>query len=270
MTEAAKGEAGANPADLMVRDHGAVRYLALNRPESKNGLTDEVLGALIAAVDGAGRDEAIRVVLLTGVGGSFSSGADLRAGMALAGKGPQALEEHLRTYFHGAIRALRRLDKPVVALLDGPAVGFGCDLALACDLRVGTRRARFGEIFVKRGLMPDGGGTFTLPRVVGVAKALEMMLTGDSVEAEEALRLGLLNRIVLDEAEALSFAARLAQGPPLVHRHVKRAVYEGLSGTLETSLDREARGQLELMQSQDFAEGVSAFFMKRPPIFTGK
>ncbi len=164
---------------------------------------------------------------------------------------------------------MRRLDKPVVAVVDGPAVGFGLDLALACDVRVATPRGRFGAVFVRRGLMPDGGGTFSLPRLIGLGRALDLLLTGDVIDDQEALRIGLVSRLVADEAAGLDFAQRLAAGPPLVLRHIKRAVYAGLGGTLEQSLEIEGRGQLELLQSQDFAEGLMAFFQKREPQFKG-
>ncbi len=256
-------------SDLIVRDVDAVRVLSLNRPASKNGLTFELNRELTETLDGAQADRAVRCVLLTGEGGAFCSGLDLKVAAAMGPGGD--VGAHVDS-FHGVIRAVRRVDKPVVALVDGPAVGFGCDLALACDLRLGTPRARFGEIFVHRGLMPDGGGTFSLPRIVGVAKALELMMTGDVVAADEALRLGLVSRIVALEGameEALALGHRLAAGAPLVHARVKRAVYDGL-GTLEDALARERAGQVDLARSKDFFEGVNAFFAKRPPKFTGE
>jgi enoyl-CoA hydratase/carnithine racemase len=259
--------------ELHVIDEAAVRFIALDRPESKNGLTDEVNGRMIDALDGAAKDKAIRCVVITGKGGNFSSGLDLKAAAAMGMGGFDQAEEHLRKYFHGLIRAVRRVEKPVVALVDGAAVGFGCDLALACDIRIGTERTRLGEVFVKRGLMPDGGGTFSLPRLVGVGKALELMFTGDILGADEALKLGLVNRIVPSEsaeAETWAFAKRLAAGPPLVHAYVKRAVYDALSRDLDAALDNEAKGQLQLLRSKDFFEGISAFFQKRDPQFKGE
>jgi enoyl-CoA hydratase/carnithine racemase len=260
-------------SDVEVTSEAGVRFITLNRPESKNGLTDAVNAALIEALDGAGADPAIRCVVLTGAGGNFCSGLDLKA-MASGGLGGfENVEEHLRKYFHGLIRAVRRVDKPVLALVDGAAVGYGCDLALACDLRIGTERTRLGEVFVKRGLMPDGGGTWSLPRLVGVGKALELMFTGDILGADEALRLGLLNRVV-PSAEAheqtRALATRLAAGPPLVYSRVKRAVYAAQSSDLDAALDNEAQGQLQLLRSKDFFEGIAAFFQKRDPKFTGE
>jgi enoyl-CoA hydratase/carnithine racemase len=179
----------------------------------------------------------------------------------------------MRKYFHGMIRAVRRVEKPVVALVDGAAVGYGADLAFTCDLRLGTERTRFGEVFVKRGLMPDGGGTFTLPRLVGVGKALELMFTGDMVTADEALRIGLVNKLLPSaeaEAQTWAFAKRLAAGPPLVHAWIKRAVYAGLEAGFDAALENEVKGQMQLLRSKDFFEGVSAFFQKRDPKFIGE
>jgi enoyl-CoA hydratase/carnithine racemase len=258
--------------DVHVIDEAGVRWIALDRPESKNGLTDEVNARIIDAFDGAAADKGVRCVVLTGKGGNFCSGLDLRAA-AQRPTGMESAEEHMRKYFHGMIRAVRRVEKPVIALVDGAAVGYGCDLALTCDLRIGTERTRFGEVFVKRGLMPDGGGTFSLPRLVGVGKALELMFTGDFVGAEEAARIGLLNRVVPSaeaEAQTWALARRLAAGPPLVHAWIKRAVYGALDGTLDDALETEVKGQMQLLRSRDFFEGVAAFFQKREPKFSGE
>jgi 2-(1,2-epoxy-1,2-dihydrophenyl)acetyl-CoA isomerase len=258
--------------EVIITDEAAVRWIALDRQKSKNGLTDEVNAQMIEALQSAQTDRNIRCVVLTGKGGNFCSGLDLKAAAARAG-GFDNLEEHMRKYFHGLIRAVRAVEKPVVALVDGAAVGFGADLAFACDLRIGTERTRFGEVFVKRGLMPDGGGTFSLPRLVGVGKALELMFSGDMIGSEEALRIGLLNRVVSSEnaeAEAGELARRLAAGPPLVHSWIKRSVYGALSSDLDAALENEVRGQIQLLRSKDFFEGVAAFFQKREPQFKGE
>lgn len=260
-------------SDVEVTNEAGVRWIALNRPESKNGLTDEVNGAIIDALDGAAADKAIRCVVVTGKNGNFCSGLDLKAMAAGAMGGMDNVEEHMRKYFHGMIRAVRRVEKPVVALVDGAAVGYGCDLALACDIRIGTERTRFGEVFVKRGLMPDGGGTWSLPRLVGVGKALELMFTGDVIGADEAHRLGLVGRIIPSaeaEQQTWEFAKRLAAGPPLVHAWIKRAVYAAQSTDLDAALENEVRGQMQLLRSKDFFEGIAAFFQKRDPKFTGE
>ena len=258
--------------DVHVSDADAVRWIEIRRPETRNGLTLDVNAKLIDALSSAVASGA-RAVVLSGAGGHFCSGLDLKDAMRRGPMSPADLEKGLRENFHGVIRAVRAVEAPVIAAVDGAAAGFGCDLALACDLRLCTERARFGEIFVRRGLMPDGGGTYTLPRLVGVGRALEIMLTGDTVEGPEAVRIGLANRLLPVEgfeAAVREFAVALAKGPPLVHRLVKRAVYDGLSGDMDAALDREASGQLQCLQSADFMEGVASFLQKRDPKFTGK
>lgn len=255
---------------LHVRDAGAVRTLTLDRPASRNGLTVEITEALARAITEV--PAAIRVLVLTGANGAFCSGLDLKDAMQRGVSPGPELERGLREGFHGAIRALVTSARPTIASVDGAAAGFGCDLALACDLRLVSERASFGEVFVKRGLMPDGGGTWLLPRIVGLGRALELLLTGDLVDADEAYRIGLANRVV-PAAELAGrtqeLAERLAAGPPLVHRLVKRSVYAGLDGDLAAALDREATGQLQLLASADFTEGITAFLQKRDPRFQG-
>ncbi|HEY1906573.1 MAG TPA: enoyl-CoA hydratase-related protein [Myxococcaceae bacterium] len=258
-------------ADVLMTDEGRVRWITLNRPETRNALTTAVNDAVRAAIEGAPSAGA-RVVVLSGAGGAFSSGLDLRVA-AEEGMDPETIESRMRTHFHGLIRAVRACPLPTIAVVDGPAAGFGCDLALACDLRLVSDRARFGEIFVKRGLMPDGGGTWTLPRLVGLGRALEMMLTGELVDAAEAHRIGLANRVYPAaqlEPAAWDFARTLAAGPPLVHRAVKAAVEAASHSSLEEALEGEVRGQLELLASADFQEGIVAFLEKRPPAFKGE
>ncbi len=255
--------------DLHVEDRGAVRWLTLDRAESRNGLTEDTVKAVAAAFE---LPDAIRAVVITGANGAFCSGLDLKDAMRRGIQAGPDLERGLREYFHGAIRAITSCDRPTIAAVDGAAAGFGCDLALACDLRIISERAFFGEIFVKRGLMPDGGGTWLLPRIIGIGRALEMLLTGDRVNADEAHRIGLANRLVPHAelfATVTALADRLAKGPPLVYRLVKEAVYAGLSGDLAAALDREATGQLRLLASDDFREGVMAFLGKRDPEFRG-
>ena len=258
-------------AVVLLEQLGATRVVTINRPEARNALTREVLAGLREAFDSASSDAAIRCVVLTGAGGHFCSGADLRQTLL---EDPQ-LFEHLESYmddFHGVIRSVVRCSKPVIAQMDGAAVGFGADLAFACDLRVASSRAYVQEKFVSIGLMPDGGGSFWLPRLVGTARAMRMILLAEKVGAEELADLGVVARVA--EAEALEAAAqeiakKVEAGPPLAFAAIKRAVYASL-GSVEDALRREREEQLRLLRTADLMEGVTAWMEKRQPRFLGK
>jgi len=256
------------------RDAGVAR-ITLNRPKSKNALDAPLRRALRAALEAAGRDAEVRVVVLTGAGGAFCAGADLKTTMgesAAGGSGFGDVDPVLDEY-HAIIRAIVDAPKPVIAMVEGPAVGFGCDLALACDLRLVAPSAYFQEKFVRLGLMPDGGGTFWLPRLVGLARAMEMMLTAEPVPGERAVQLGMANRLIdaaALEAETLALARKLALGPPLAFAQIKRAVRAGLGGTIDESLALEKQGQLRCLASRDCLEGVMAWIERREPTFRGE
>ncbi|MEZ4299770.1 MAG: enoyl-CoA hydratase [Polyangiaceae bacterium] len=259
------------PVLLDERD-GAVAVLTLNRPRAKNALSFPLLEALAAGLTSAAQDPAVRAVVVTGSGGSFCAGADLKSAMAEVQGNFGAMDTAIDKY-HAIIRAIVGAPKPVIAAVDGAAVGFGCDLALACDLRVASAEAYFQEKFVKIGLMPDGGGTFWLPRLVGIARAMEMMLSGEAVPAARAVEMGLVNRVVPVASlrdEALSLARSLAKGPPLAFAEIKSAVRASYAGTIDQALDREKAGQLKCLVSSDCMEGVMAWMEKREPNFTGK
>jgi enoyl-CoA hydratase/carnithine racemase len=230
-----------------------------------------VIAGVTRALLEASTDGAVRCVVLTGAGGHFCAGADLRQSLVE----DAALLEHLDQYmdeFHGLVKSVVRCDKPTVAMMDGAAVGFGADLAFACDLRIASTRAYVQEKFVKIGLMPDGGGTFWLPRLVGTSRAMQMILLAEKVEAAELKALGVVARVV--EADALRAAtmdvARVIEaGPPLAHAAIKRALYASL-GNVEDALRREREEQLKLLRSADVMEGVAAFMQKRAPVFKGE
>lgn len=253
---------------IHVEDRGAARWLILDRPDCRNALDPAALPGLVEAIRTAGE---ARVIVLHGRNGAFSSGADLRAAVAM---GPD-FKDHIVEYlgrFQDVVRALVAAPQPTVAVVDGPAYGFGCDLALACDLRVGSTRAYFQEGFVRIGLIPDGGGTWMLPRLVGLSKAMELMLLGDKLEAAEAQRLGLLARLVAPtevEAAAGEVVARLVDGPPIALRHIRRLAREALSKDFATAYHDEGLAQVECLRSEDCMEGVLAFFQKRAPGFKG-
>ena len=254
----------------MITKVGYVAVLAMNRAAAKNSLDPALLAALTAAFTQAGSDPETRAIILTGSGGSFCAGADLKKAMAegLGGDNAPRIEE-----FHDLIRAVVGAPQPVIASIDGAAVGFGADLALACDLRVMSTRGYIQEKFVHIGLMPDGGGTFWLPRLVGIGRAMELLMLGTKVEAEQALALGLVNRVVApDELDstAQALAESFAQGPPLAIAAIKRAVRAGLDDTLGDALAREKAGQLGLLHSQDTMTGVMAWMQGRKPEFSGR
>ena len=256
---------------LLVERHEAVAVVTLNRPKAKNALDPATLTALLETLPQLGEDASVRAVVLTGAGGAFCSGADLKAAMA----NPEAFTniDQTMTRYHGVIRAIVNAPKPFIAMIEGPAVGFGCDMALACDMRMLSTDAYFEERFVKIGLMPDGGGTFWLPRLVGLGRAMELMLTGDRISAEQALSLGLANRVLAAESlreETMKLADKLSKGPPLAFAEIKRAVRASLGGTIDEALDRERTGQTKLLQSADCMEGVMAWMQKRDASFVGK
>ena len=254
---------------LLVEREGPVATLIMNRPKTRNALDPELLQALASGLAEVAVDPSVRAVVLTGSGDAFCSGADLKGALsdldAGADLGPRISQ------FHALIRAIVHAPKPFIAALRGPAVGFGADLALACDLRVLSRDAYIQEKFVAIGLMPDGGGSFWLPRLVGLGRALEYLMLGTRIDAELALSLGLANRVVDDElAEARALAATLAAGPPLALAAIKQAVRESANSAIDAALEREKVGQTALLASQDFREGVAAWSGKRAPNFAGK
>lgn len=250
---------------------GKTLIVAINRPEARNSLTLPVIEAIASAFTAASNDASIRCVVLTGTGGHFCAGADLRRTF----QDDPNLLEHLDDYmdkFHAVIHSIVRCPKPTVAMMDGCAVGFGADMALACDLRVAASSAYLQEKFVNIGLMPDGGGTFWLPRLIGTARAMKAMLLGDKLEASTLNELGLLATLAAPEKlrdETLAIAARLEAGPPMAYAELKRSVYASW-GDIEAALKREREGQLKLLRSQDAIEGIMAWSQKRTPEFTGK
>jgi 2-(1,2-epoxy-1,2-dihydrophenyl)acetyl-CoA isomerase len=260
-----------NAEPVLFEKAGRTAIVTLNRPEARNSLTKSVVHALAAAIEGAGADADVRCVVLTGAGGHFCAGADLRRTFV---EDPH-LMDHLDLYmdaFHSLVRAIVRCPKPTIAQMDGAAVGFGADMALACDLRVASTAAYLQEKFVNIGLMPDGGGTFWLPRLLGTARAMKAMLLSEKLEAKELDSLGLLAGLVApDELQAatMALAQRIEAGPPLAYAALKSAVYGSL-GDLEAALKREREGQLRLLKSQDCIEGIMAWSQKRPPDFKGQ
>ena len=247
-----------------------VATITLDRPDARNALDATLKRELLAAVRAAGRDRVVRVVVLTGAGSAFCAGQDLRETTV---PGAPPLSTVLRETYNPLILAMRRLDKPIVAAVNGVAAGAGMALALACDLRIAANTASFVLAFGRVGLVPDSGTTWFLPRLVGPARAAELALVGDPLSAADAERWGLVNRVVPAAdlpAEARALALRLAAGAPRAMALTKRALNRSLEVGLEGQLEDEAALQGIAGRTTDHREGVAAFLAKRPPRFTGE
>jgi 2-(1,2-epoxy-1,2-dihydrophenyl)acetyl-CoA isomerase len=257
---------------LIVEREDAIAIVTMNRPQAKNALSRELHTALGAALQKLADDPSVRVIVLTGAGGAFCAGADLKTTLGDNPNGLTGVEVVLDQY-HVIIRTIVGAPKPVLAMVDGCAVGFGCDLALACAMRFFSTDGSLQEKFIKIGLMPDGGGTFFLPRLIGLGRAMEVIMMGEPIRADAALSLGIANRVApaaeLRE-QTLSVARSLAKGPPLAFGEIKKAMRASLGGTIDTALEMERAGQIRCLHSSDCMEGVTAWLQKREPEFTGK
>jgi enoyl-CoA hydratase/carnithine racemase len=262
---------------LRAERHGHVLVLTLDDPPTRNALHgDDLFQAFEEIARQANDDLAVRAVVLTGAGLAFSSGGnirDMRDRKGMFGGAPQEIAEQYRKGIQRIPRALLSLDVPAIAAVNGPAIGAGCDLACMCDLRIASERAVFAESFVKVGIVPGDGGSWLLPRIVGYARAAEMAFTGQMIDANEALSLGLVSRVVpaaqLMEA-AMELAGRIAQNPPHVLRWTKRLLKESQHERLDTILTMAASFQALAHQTDDHAEAVAAMLEKRAPEFHGR
>jgi 2-(1,2-epoxy-1,2-dihydrophenyl)acetyl-CoA isomerase len=257
---------------VLVQRRGAVATLVLNRPEALNAVTPELGADLLKALTEVRDDETVRAVVLTGAGRAFCSGADLKGGIELSEDGRPDLGKLLRERYHPIIETLRTAPKPIVAAVNGPAVGIGLSFALACDLVIAAESAYLLLAFVNIGLVADGGSSLLIPERVGFARAAEMALLGERVPARKALEWGLINRVVGDSdltQEADALADRLAAGPTLSYAGTKRQLNAWQFSRMAEQLELEAAIQQEMGRSQDFIEGVTAFVEKRPARFTG-
>lgn len=256
---------------LLVTLEDGVKRITINRPERRNSVDVETVELLHEAIQRSAEDDS-KVVILTGAGDSFCAGADLQATSQRDIKNVDVTAS-LREHTNPTILAMRGLAKPIIARIHGHAVGVGCNYALACDILIASDQAKFGQVFVKIGLMPDGGSTFFLPRSIGYARAFELMATGDIIGANDALKLGLVNRVVpLEELDTTvnAMAARLAAAAPIALKKIKQGLNHGLGSDLASALDFEAVNQADCFQSDDFMEGVNAFLEKRKASFQGR
>ncbi|WP_375002168.1 crotonase/enoyl-CoA hydratase family protein [Gordonia sp. PS3] len=261
---------------LLVERDGDVVTWTVNRPETRNAISDDdAIDALVDAATAVNRDQSVRAVILTGAGSAFSAGGnvkDMAAAAGLFGGAPHQQRVGYREGIQRIPRAMYALEVPVIAAVNGPAVGAGCDLALMCDIRIASNTAFFAESFVKLGLIPGDGGAWLLPRAIGPARAAEMALTGDRVDAATALKWGIVSRVV-EPADLLptarEIASRIAANPPVAVRMTKKLLRESSQQTLDQLLELSATMQAVAHHTEDHREAVAAFLEKRPGRFTG-
>lgn len=249
-----------------------VATITLNRPEARNAFSPDMITLWRRFLEEAKADDSVRVIIITGKGDTFCSGGDIRE-MAEGKLKSWNMKNFLWEGVHRIVLTMEDLDKPVIAAINGAAMGAGLDMALMCDLRVCSDKAKLAESYIMMGLVPGDGGAYFLPRVVGLSKALELLLTGDVMEADEALKIGLVNRVVSHERlmeEAAVLAEKIASRPPLAIRMMKRAVYQGLTSSLRAHLDYVSSQLALLSDTKDHLEAARSFLEKRKPVFEGK
>ncbi|MEO8208726.1 MAG: enoyl-CoA hydratase-related protein [Chloroflexota bacterium] len=255
--------------EVLVQRIGAVATIILNRPAALNALTVPMKERLLADLEDLAGDQSVRAIVLTGAGRAFCAGQDLRERLE---PGAPSLGEELRLRYNPIVRAIRAAPQPVIAAVNGVAAGAGASLAFACDLRIAADTATFVLAFGRIGLIPDSGATWTLPRLVGAGRAADIALLGDPVSAEEALRIGLVSRLVPGPSlpgAAAELAERIAALAPGAVTRTKRALAAAFERDLDVALDAEAVSQDEAGAHPDHAEGLAAFIQKRPPRFGG-
>lgn len=257
--------------DLLVEVEKGIAIITLNRPAKFNAINDEMSVQLHKVVQDMRFDDGVKVIVITGSGSGFCSGIDLGS------RAPGITQPNKKRWetispIGYQLLPLARLEKPTVAAINGVAAGLGLSLALACDLRIASEAARFTAAWVKRGLVPDGGATYFLTRILGIEKALEMMVTGDIIDATEAQRIGLVSRVVPHNdliKVVKEIADRIASGPSVAIELIKKAAYKAIDNSLESQLDFETYAQNLCRNTQDYHEGIQAFMEKRTPNFRG-
>ncbi len=255
-----------------VKDH--IATLTLNRPDRLNALGGSLRDDLHDAITRSAADPEVRVMIVTGAGKGFCSGGDVKAmSEAKEGRRERPLSEKIAPGRDRTLLAMRDAPQPIIAAVNGAAAGAGMNLALGCDIRLASTAAKFSQAFVKRGLHPDWGGTYFLPRVVGMAKACELIFTGAVIDAAEALRLGIVSQVVAPEEllpAAQTLARAIAAGPPIAIRLAKRGLYRNAESDLRTALEYETFAQNTCFETEDATEGIKAFVEKRAPQFKGR
>ena len=251
-----------------------IATLTLNRPDRLNALGDTLREDLLDAVTRSAADPEVRVMILTGAGKGFCAGGDVKAMNEAKEAGRERpLLDKITPSRDRTLLAMRESPQPIIAAINGAAAGAGMNLALGCDMRIASTAAKFSQAFVKRGLHPDWGGTYFLPRLVGMARACELTFTGDVVDAAEALRIGLVSQVVAPEElmpTVQALARKIAAGPPVAIRLAKRALYRNAESGLREALEFETFAQNACFETEDAREGIRAFVEKRPPSFRGR
>jgi enoyl-CoA hydratase/carnithine racemase len=260
--------------DILYKKERHIATITLNRPEKMNSFSAKMSDSIYRAIVDSDNDKEVRVIILTAKGRAFCAGADVKQ-MAQrldepggAERDMEQIGERMSLYV-----LMQRCKKPIIAAVNGVAVGGGLDLALACDIRIASDQARFAEVFVRRGMIPASGGTYFLPRLVGIDKALLMAWTGDMLDAKEAEQIGLVTMVVPHaelEITSIELAEKLAKGPPLAIQRAKKAIYDGLTMDLDANLRMVSPIVQELNRTQDHKEGARAFVEKREPVFKGE
>jgi enoyl-CoA hydratase/carnithine racemase len=269
---------------LTLEREGAIAIITLNRPEAGNSFDFRLMAEIDNAMKEVGEDKNVRVVIITGAGKYFSTGIDLSMftnPQAMVGDkddAPAAPAKDDRTYGRGTVvgglMRIMSMRKPVIAAINGPVYGAALSLALGCDIRIASDRAKFCMVFIKRGIVPDTAGSFTLPRIVGLPKACELIFTGDAIDAAEADKIGLVNKVVPHDdlmKAARELAGKIANNPPLAVAMAKADLYKGMEEKdILKQMKREEKSQETLLNTEDFMEATTAFLEKRQPVFKGK
>ena len=259
---------------IIVSKEDHIAKVTLNRPEKLNAMNEQMISELITAFNNIAEDEEVRVLVLTGAGRAFCAGADIEEdkGSIFSEQDAEKIRQRLKSEHQMVVLALRGIKVPTIAVVNGTASGAGFDITLACDIRVGSENARFVVGFTRIGLVSGAGGSWLMPRVMGLPKAAELAFTGDLLEAKEAEKIGVLNRLVPADKlveEGMALAQRIANGPPIAIRLAKLQLYESLLTDFQTSLDIAAANQAIALLSQDHKEALAALREKRRPVFKG-